>query len=79
MKYRYNTKWISHLCIQNKVIFSQSITSSFKKINVKNSDKYVVFSNLTIYYTWKNIKRSYQNNKFKVSAPTWNAKFQLPD
>ena len=36
-------------------------------------------SNLSIYYTWKNIKSSYNNNKFKISAPTWNDKFELPD
>ena len=35
-------------------------------------------SNLSIYYTWKNIKSSY-NNKFKISAPTWNDKLELPD
>ena len=33
---------------------------------------------LSIYYTWKNIKSSYNNNKFKISAPTWNDKFELP-
>ena len=36
-------------------------------------------SNLSIYYTWKNIKKSYKNNKFKVSFPTWNEEFELPD
>ena len=39
-------------------------------INLKRSDKYVALSNLSIYYTWKNIKKSYKNNKFKISAPT---------
>ena len=34
-------------------------------------------SNLNIYYTWKNIKSSYNNNKFKTSAPIWNVKFEL--
>ena len=34
--------------------------------------------NLSIYYTWKNIKSSYKNNKFKTSAPTWNDEFELP-
>ena len=38
------------------------------KINLKRSDKYVALSNLSIYYTWKNIKTSYKNNKFKISA-----------
>ena len=49
------------------------------KINLKSSDKYVALSNLSIYYTWKNIKKSYKNNKFKISAPTWNEEFELPD
>ena len=38
------------------------------KINLKRSDKYDALSNLSIYYTWKNIKKSYKNNKFKISA-----------
>ena len=49
------------------------------KINLSRSDKYVALSNLSIYYTWKNIKKSYKNNKFKISAPTWNEEFELPD
>ena len=49
------------------------------KIKLKRSDKYVALSNLSIYYTWKNIKSSYNNNKFKISAPTWSDKFELPD
>ena len=49
------------------------------KINFKKIDKYVTLSNLTIYYTWKNIKTSYKNNKYKTSAPTWNEEFELPD
>ena len=49
------------------------------KINLKRSDKYVALSNLNIYYTWKNINRSYKNNKFKISAPTWNEEFELRD
>ena len=42
---------------------------------LKKSDKYVALSNLSICYTWKNIKKSYKNNKFKASAPTWNEEF----
>ena len=41
-----------------------------KKISLKRSDTYVASSNLSRYYTWKNIKKSYKNNKFKISAPT---------
>ena len=36
-------------------------------------------ANLSIYYTWKNIKSEYNDNKFKMSAPTWNDTFDLPD
>ena len=49
------------------------------KINLKRTDKYVVLSNLSIYYTWKFIKKSYKSNKFKISAPIWNEEFELPD
>ena len=49
------------------------------KINLKRKGKYIALSNLSIYYTWKNIKTSYKNNKFKISAPTWNEEFELPD
>ena len=49
------------------------------KINLKRSVKYVDLSKVSIYYTWKNIKNSYKNNKFKISAPTWNEEFELPN
>ena len=49
------------------------------KIHLKRSDNYVALSNLSIYYTWKNIKNSCENNKFKISALTWNEEFELPD
>ena len=41
------------------------------KIDSRKKDKYIALSNLNIYYTWKNIKKSYKNNKLKISAPTW--------
>ena len=49
------------------------------KRNLKTSDKYVALSNLSIYYTWKSIKKLYNNNKFKILASMWNEKFELPD
>ena len=49
------------------------------KIDLRKKDRYIALSNLSIYYTWKNIKKSYKNNKFKISAPTWNEEFELPD
>ena len=49
------------------------------KLNLKDLNKNLVLANLGIYYTWKNIKSEYNNNKFKISAPTWNDTFDLPD
>ena len=48
-------------------------------LNLKDPKKNMVLANLSIYYTWKNIKSEYNNNKFKISAPTWNDTFDLPD
>ena len=49
------------------------------KLNLKNPNKNMALTNLSIYYTWENIKSNYNNNKFKISAPTWNETFDLPD
>ena len=49
------------------------------KLNLKSPNKNMALANLSIYYTWKNVKSIYENNKFKISAPTWNERFDLPD
>ena len=49
------------------------------KLNLKNRKKSMALVNLSIYYTWKNIKTEYNNNKFKISASAWNETFDLPD
>ena len=49
------------------------------KLHLRRGQKSVALSNLSIYYTWKNIKSSYNNNKLKISAPTWSDEFKLPD
>ena len=49
------------------------------KLDLRLGEKVIALSNLSIYYTSKNIKSSYNNNKFKISAPTWNEEFTLPD
>ena len=49
------------------------------KLDLRRGQKTAALSNLSIYYTWKNIKSSYNNNKFKISAPTWSEEFELPD
>ena len=47
------------------------------KLDLRRGEKIIPLSNLSTYYTWKNIKSSYNNNKFKISASTWNDKFEL--
>ena len=49
------------------------------KLDLKNPNKNMVLGNLSIYYTWKNVKSTYNNNTFKISTPTWNETFDLPD
>ena len=49
------------------------------KLDLQLDKKIIVLSNLSIYYTRNNIKSSYSNNNFKISAPTWNEEFTLPD
>ena len=49
------------------------------KLDLRLDKKVVAISNLSIHYTWKNMKDAYNNNKFKISAPTWNEEFKLPD
>ena len=46
------------------------------KLDLKRDQKSIALSNLSIYYIWKN---NNNNNKFKISAPTWSDKFELPD
>ena len=49
------------------------------KLNLKNPNKNIALANVSIYYTWKNGKSDYNNNKLKISAPTWNDTFDVPD
>ena len=56
------------------------------KLDLKIPNKKLALGSLSIYYTWKNVKSTYNNNnnnnnnnKFKISAPTWNETFDLPD
>ena len=48
-------------------------------LDLRIGKKVIALSNPSVYYTWKNIKSSYNNNKFKISAPTWNDELELPD
>ena len=59
---------------------NKSIYQFTDKLSLQNqNNKNIGLVNLSIYYTWKNIKSAYNNNKFKISTPTWNDEFDLPD
>ena len=66
---------------ENSKTFKQNVLvlKLTNKLDLRIGEKVIALSNLSIYYTWKNIKSSYNNNKFKISAPTWNDEFELPD
>ena len=49
------------------------------KLDLRLDEKVIALLNLSINYTWRNIKSSHNNNKFEISAPTWNDEFKLPD
>ena len=49
------------------------------KLDLRRGEKNIALSNLSIYYTWKNKKSSYNSNKFKISAPTWNDNVEVSD
>ena len=49
------------------------------KLDLRVNKKVIALSNYSIYYTWSNIKNSCNNNKFKISAPTWIEEFTLTD
>ena len=75
-------KWILYLWIQ-KIVKRLSrnvlILKLTNKLDLRIGENIIALSNLSIYNPWKNIKSSYNNNKFKISAPTWNDKFELPN
>ena len=50
-----------------------------QRLDLRSSDKHVPLQNLSIYYTWKNIRKQYKNNNLKIIGPTWIDEFELPD
>ena len=48
-------------------------------LDLKSLNKLVAFQNLSLYYTWKNIRKQHKNDKLKIIAPAWNDEFELPD
>ena len=64
----------------SKTILSNRFVYNFTdKLNLKSPNKNIALANLSMHYTWKNVKSSYNNNKFKISAPTWNDTFDVLD
>ena len=64
----------------SKTNYSNKFVYNFTdRLNFKNPSKNIALANLSIYYTWKNVKSDYNNNKSKISAPTWNDTFDVPD
>ena len=49
------------------------------ELDLRRGQNNVALSSLSIYYTSKNIKSSYKNNTFKISASKWSNEFELPD
>ena len=50
-----------------------------QRLDLRSSNKHVALQNLSIYYTWKNIRQQYKNNKLEIIAPTGNDVIELPD
>ena len=50
-----------------------------QRLDLRSSDRHTVLQNLSIYYTWKNIRKQYKKNKLKTIAPTRNDEFELPN
>ena len=74
------TKKLVKLVKLLKAIYNQLISTIWKwkqSFNLKNPNKNIALGNLSINYTWKNIKSAYNNNKVKLSPPTWNDTFDL--
>ena len=57
----------------------KTVLNMSESFDLRSLNKHVTLQNLYIYYTWKNIRKQYKNNKLKIIAPTWNDEFELPD
>ena len=55
------------------------VLSLSQRLDLRSSDKHVALENLSVYYTWENIRKQCKINKFKIIAPTWSDEFELTD
>ena len=85
-KTRFNNYWSN---ISMETIFRSTENSktnelhkffpNLQTLDLGSSYIHVALENVSIYYTWKDIRKQYENNKLKIIAPTWNDEFELPD
>ena len=78
VKYKMDTIFM-HSGISKISESYRQLLNLLDKINLKGSDRYIALSNIIIYYTWINVKKSNKNNTFRISGPTWNEKIEIPD
>ena len=64
---------------KNKMNEPQKIVLNSQRLDLRTSNKHVPLQNLSTYYMWKNVTEKYRNNELKITAPTRNGKFELPD
>ena len=57
----------------------KSILNLSQRLDLRSWNKHFALQSLLVYYTWKNIRKQYKNNKLKIIARTWNDKFELTD
>ena len=76
-KYKYGNDF--HMNTENRKISKphKFFLNLAQRLDFRSSNKHVALQNVSIYYTWKNIRQQYKNNKLKVIAPTWNDEFEL--
>ena len=55
------------------------VLNLWQRLDLRSSNKHVALQNLSIYYTWRNIRKHYKTKKCKIIAPAWNHQFELPD
>ena len=55
------------------------VLNLIQRLDLRSSVKHIALQNLSVYYTWKNMRKQYKNNKLKIIAPTWNDEFELPN
>ena len=78
-KYKHENNIHEHRKQQNEWTTHKFVLNWSKRLDLRSSNKRVALQSLSIYYTWKNIRKQYKNNKLKIIAPTWNDKFEFPN